>query len=67
MAKRKHSLNLSGTMDLDFNIGTGTVTEVIKDAEYEYDLFALLNEFNGKNVKISVTQEDDVQTIGDSE
>lgn len=67
MAKRKNSANLKGTLEVDFNAGTGTVTEIVKDVESEYDFFKLLEEFNGKLVTISITEENELPTVGDSE
>jgi len=62
MAKRVNSAKLKGILDLDFNAGTGTVTEVVKDVESEYDFFALLNEFNGKSVSITIVEENELPT-----
>ena len=63
MAKRKNSASLKGTLDVDFNAGTATVTEVVKDVEKEYDFFALLSEFNGKSVTISIAEENELATV----
>lgn len=67
MAKRKNSANLKGTLDVDFNAGVGTVTEIVKEVESEYDFFKLLEEFNGKFVTISITEENELPAVGDSE
>lgn len=63
MAKRKNSASLKGTLDVDFNGGTATVTEIVKDVEYEYDFFALLSEFNGKSVSIAISEENELPTV----
>lgn len=63
MAKRKNSASLKGTLDVDFNIGTAVVTEIVKDVEYEYDFFALLSEFNGKSVTISIAEENELPVL----
>lgn len=62
MAKRVNSATLKGLLELDFNTGVGTVTEVVKEAEYEYDFFKLLEEFNGKHITISVKEENELPT-----
>lgn len=67
MAKVTKNAQLKGLLEVDFNIGSGTVTEVVKDAEYEYDFFKLLEEFNGKTVKISISEDNEIPVVGDSE
>lgn len=63
MAKRKNSASLKGTLDIDFTGGKATVTEIVKDIEYEYDFFALLSEFNGKSVSITIAEENELATV----
>lgn len=63
MAKRKNTASLKGLLTIDFNEGKATVTEIVKDAEYEYDFFALLSEFNGKSVSITIAEENELPTV----
>lgn len=63
MAKITNAAKLKGILDLDFNAGTATVTEIVKDAENEYDFFKLLSRFNGKSVAISITEENELPTV----
>lgn len=62
MAKRVNSAKLKGILDLDFSTGKGTITEIVKDSENEYDFFALLNEFNGKTIALSIVEENELPT-----
>lgn len=67
MAKRVNSASLKGLLEVDFNKGEATVTEIVKDIESEYDFFEILNEFNNKSVSITIKEENDIQPIEDSE
>lgn len=67
MAKVTKNAQLKGKLEVDFNTGSGIVTEVTKEAEFEYDFFKLLEEFNGKTVKISISEENEIETIGETE
>ena len=62
MAKRVNSAKLKGVLDLDFSSGVGTITEIVKDSENEYNLFALLEEFNGKTIALSIVEENELPT-----
>lgn len=63
MAKRVNSAKLKGALGIDFNAGKATLTKTTKDETFEYDFFALLSEFNGKTVSVSITEENDIPTI----
>ena len=65
MAKRVNSATLKGVLDVDFNIGEATVTEIVKDVENEYDFFKLLAEFNGKHVTIAIKEENEIEPVGE--
>lgn len=65
MAKKVHSVNLKGVLEIDFNQGTARITEVTKDAEYVYDFFEVLNEFNGKQISIALKEEQELEPIED--
>lgn len=67
MAKRKNSASFKGTLDVNFNEGKGTITEIVKEVETEYDFFKLLSEFDGKLVSVSITEENEIESNGDSE
>ncbi len=63
MAKRINSAKLKGVLDVDFNNGQATVTEIVKDVETVYDFFELLNEFNGKHISISIVEENEIAPL----
>lgn len=64
MAKRVNSASIKGTLDIDWNLKSGIVTEVTRDGDsVEYDLFKLLEEFNGKEISISIKEEYKLPTI----
>ena len=63
MAKRVNSAQLKGVLDISFDEGTGTVTEIVKDVENVYNLFELLEEFNGKSISITIKEENDIQPV----
>lgn len=63
MAKRVNTASLKGILDIDFNAGQATVTEIVKDVEHEYDFFKLLEEFNGKTVSITLKEENELPTV----
>ena len=63
MAKRKNVAQLKGELNVDFEAGVATVTEVTKEAEYVYDFFALLNAFNGRTISINITEENELPTL----
>lgn len=63
MAKKVHSVNLKGFLELDFDKGQARITEVTKDAENVYDFFEIINEFNGKSISFSIKEEQDLEPI----
>lgn len=64
MAKRVNSASIKGTLDIDWNLKSGIVTEITRDGDsVEYDLFRLLEEFNGKEISISIKEEYKLPTI----
>ncbi|MFJ7982447.1 YonK family protein [Lysinibacillus xylanilyticus] len=63
MAKRVNSASLKGKLDIDWALGSGILTETTKDGDFEYDLFKLIEEFNGKAITISIKEEDTLPTI----
>ena len=67
MAKRKNVASFKGLLEVDFNIGSGTITEVVKDVESEYDFFKVLKEFNGKQISVNITEENEIETVGEGE
>jgi hypothetical protein len=52
-SKKISSVALKGSLDLD----TMEITEQTKEAEYTYDFLAILRDFNGKQVSISIKEE----------
>ena len=63
MAKRVNSAQLKGILDVSFDEGVGTITEIVKDEENVYNLFDLLNEFNGKTISITIKEENDIHPV----
>lgn len=61
-SKKVHTINLKGTLDMD----TMTITEVTKDAEYEYDFLEILRGFDGKEFSVSLKEEEELP-VKDSE
>lgn len=55
-SKKINSVNLKGQLDLD----TMEVTEQTKEAEFTYDFLAILREFDGKQVSISLKEENEL-------
>lgn len=65
MAKKVNQVGFKGVLDVDFNLGEGTVTEVVKDVESVYNFFETLSEFNGKTVTISIKEENELPKVED--
>lgn len=63
MAKRTNSAQLKGKLDIDWTLGELIVTETTKDGEFEYSLTKLLEEFNGKNVTLSIKEDEVIAPI----
>ena len=55
-SKKIHAVNVKGSLDLD----TMEIVEQTKEAEYTYDFLAILREFNGKQVSISIKEENEL-------
>jgi hypothetical protein len=56
MAKKVHAVTLKGNFDLSLM----EITEVTKEAENTYDFLELLREFDGKQVSISIKEEEEL-------
>ncbi|MGG1202207.1 YonK family protein [Bacillus inaquosorum] len=54
-SKKVHQINVKGFFDMDVM----EITEQTK-AEYTYDFKEILSEFNGKNVSITVKEENEL-------
>ena len=68
MAKRVNSVAFTkASLSIDWNINSGIVTEHIKEGKevvtYEYDLFKVLEEFNGKTISLTIKEEDPIAPI----
>lgn len=57
-SKKVHAVNLKGLLDLDVM----EVTEQTKEAEFTYDFLAILRDFDGKQVSISIKEEVELPT-----
>lgn len=57
-SKKVHAVNLKGSLDLDVM----EVTEQTKEAEFTYDFLEVLRDFDGKNVTISIKEEQELPT-----
>lgn len=58
--KKSNTVGFKGTLEVDFLTGNGTVTD--KDGNV-FNFFKELTEFNGKNVTISIKEENELETI----
>ncbi|MGE8033876.1 hypothetical protein B1B04_09295 [Lysinibacillus sp. KCTC 33748] len=65
MAKRTNSIQLKGKLDIDWTLGELIVTESVKDGDFKYSLNKLLEEFNGKNITLSIKEEDSIAIINE--
>jgi len=63
MAKKVNQVGFKGILDVDFNTGEGTITEIVKEVENVYNFFETLMEFNGKHVTISIKEENELPTV----
>lgn len=66
MAKRINSAQLKGKLDIDWSLGELIITESTKEGDFEYSLSKLLEEFNGKNVSLSIKEEDVIVPIDET-
>ena len=55
-SKKIHAVNLKGQLDLD----TMEVVEQTKEAEFTYDFLTILREFDGKQISISLKEENEL-------
>ena len=55
-SKKVSQVNLKGFLDMDLM----EITEQTKEDEYTYDLRERLYEFNGKNVSITIKEENEL-------
>ncbi|MDH6674419.1 hypothetical protein M2277_005111 [Paenibacillus sp. LBL] len=58
MAKRVHSISLKGRFE------DGMVTEETKHSDEVYDLFALINEFEGKEISVTIQEVNPIPAVG---
>ncbi|TPG68912.1 hypothetical protein EEL31_10480 [Brevibacillus laterosporus] len=69
MAKRVHSLNLKG----NFFHETGLIEEVTRNKETKetailyYKLYDLLQDFDGKQVSITIKEEDEIEAADEND
>lgn len=63
MAKRVNSAQFKGELEISFEDGKGIITEVVKDEERVYNLFAVLEEFNNKHITISIKEENEITPV----
>jgi hypothetical protein len=56
MAKKVNSVNFKGELNLDLM----EVTEQTKEAEFTYDFLEVLRDFDGKQVSISIKEEQEL-------
>lgn len=55
-SKKVNQVSLKGAFELD----TMEVTEQTKEAEYTYDFLAILREFDGKQISITIKEENEL-------
>ena len=63
MAKQSNSTKLKGELTFDLDTNEITITEIVKDVEYTYDLVDILEQYNGKNIAFSITEDKDLEPI----
>lgn len=54
-----------GYLEINFNEGKATLTEIVKDEEFVYDFFEVLEKYNMKNINFSIKEENPVEPIED--
>lgn len=54
-----------GILEIDFESGIATITEITKDDEVPYNFFEILEKYNGKQVSFSIREENLVQPISE--
>jgi hypothetical protein len=55
-SKKVNQVNLKGELDLD----TMEVIEQTKEAEYTYDFLAILRDYDGKAVSVTIKEENEL-------
>jgi hypothetical protein len=55
-SKKIHAVSIKGLLDLD----TMEITEQAKEAEFTYDFLQILRDFDGKQVTISIKEENEL-------
>lgn len=80
MAKRTNQASLKGELDIDFDklilvveeagyvledLMKIEITEIVKEAEYTYDVVELLKEFDGKTISFTVKEEQELEPVND--
>lgn len=55
-SKKVNQVSLKGAFELD----TMEITEQTKEAEYTYDFLAILREFDGKQISITIKEENEL-------
>lgn len=63
MAKQTNSTKLKGELTFDLDTHEITITEIVKEAEYTYDLIDILEQYNGKSIAFSITEDKDLEPI----
>lgn len=63
--KSVNQVSGKGYLELHFDEGRATITEITKDDEVTYDFFELLNRYNLKHVSFTIKEEQPVEPIED--
>jgi hypothetical protein len=58
MAKKVHSVSVKGFLD----VGQMEITEITKEAENTYDFLKIIQDFDQKNVSITIKEEQELPT-----
>jgi hypothetical protein len=58
VAKKIHSVSIKGVLD----VNTMELTEITKEGEFVYDFLKILQDFDGKTVKFSIGEEEEIPT-----
>lgn len=66
MAKQTNKVGLKGILEVDFNGGVGTITEIVREEPYTYNLFEIIEQFDGKTVTISITEDKELPTVDEA-
>jgi hypothetical protein len=55
-SKKIHAVSIKGLLDLD----TMEITEQAKESEFTYDFLQILRDFDGKQVTVSIKEENEL-------